>query len=511
MSGLKTRSLREYAVAEVRGAKNPLRAAQFVFEALLQTAAEGRVEALGARADERRAALQLEPGDGVTASGDPVEILRAGPRSLEELAVINCFFAVGVIDRLAKLPKENRRSYALEVVRRADFLLERTSYSPFEFLVDVAPSELTTQLWDALVQSLIDEVNRGGEVTDQLLIRAEALRPLPAETRLAYTSRILGECHEPEAALRYGALLSSLDSAAPPPVTTAAALSAAPALPSLPAPQTPRALPAPPAPAALAPPRKVAALPPGPQAPRALAPPAPSASSLLPAPVALRGERLGDPSRLVARALLLLSGLSLLRDLGLGLARLSGFRRRTDVMLAGGELVIDETTSWLGRVLAHHRGRYAMPAITTLTREVPYQRLYLLLGLAGFTLALALAVPLFWTSTSAVGRTAPLYAACAVLLGIAVDLVGFMHAYLWRGSCALAVGLHGGDIYRLGAVSEASLAEFVKQLRARAVPEPATATQAAAQASAQASVAAQASAPSAAAPKPTSRSRRLES
>ena len=94
---MKARSVREYAIAEVRASMNPLRGAQLVFESLLEMAAQRRLDALPACVLQRRDALRLQPGDGDTARGTLAELLNDGPRSLEELGIVNCFFAVGIV------------------------------------------------------------------------------------------------------------------------------------------------------------------------------------------------------------------------------------------------------------------------------------------------------------------------------------------------------------------------------------------------------------------------------
>lgn len=197
--------------------------------------------------------------------------------------------------------------------------------------------------------------------------------------------------------------------------------------------------------------------------------------------MALSGEILAAPSRLFTRALLLLSGVSLLRDLGLFIGQLFGLRRRSELTVTGHELVAEETTRLWGRVLGRRRRSYAMPAVATLSREVPYARLFLLFGLAGLTLFAALLLPLVVSPHSEAARIVPLYAACAVLVGIAFDLLRFVRAYLWRGHCAITLGVQGGDVYHLGGVSEATLGQFVERIRAAARREPASAPPAAAQ------------------------------
>ena len=314
--------------------------------------------------------------------------------------------------------------------------------------------------------------------------------------RLAYTRRILSECHEAEAALRYGTLLMSLAEAEPDPTATVATAAA---------PAQPRALP--PAP-------KRAELPSGksarsksqssssaaPASSRAQAPltRVPPLTSLPPAaesqsdsqsfsakslvrralwpdapgdgPVALRGEIVAGPADLVWRALFLVSGLALLRDLGAMLGRLFGLRRSTQLTLYGGELVVESTTTFFGRELRKHSRTYATPAVAAIEREVPYGRLYLLLGLAGLTLVMALLLPAVANTSSESYRHLLLAGCGAILAGIAFDLVRFVRSYLRRGHCAITVGVRGGDTYRIAGVPEPVLAQFLERARVYTPP-----------------------------------------
>lgn len=447
MRSLSARSVSEFALDEVRGSRDPLRAAQFVLHALFDLSAERRLQPSAERLAARWSALKLQPDGGRTSRGPLSELLASGPRSREDVAIVNCFFALGVAHQLESLPRENRRGFAREVAARSEFLLLHTPYSPFEFLPAVAPMELWVQIWDAVVDGLIDEVNRSGQLPGpSALVRAETLRHLPPEVRRAYTRRILSDCHDPEASLRYAALLSTLDDgrqdAPEPPPALPASGAAVPAL-----------LPPPP--------RGMVKVPAAWPAPRAAEPLA-----------AVRGEQASGPAGLALRALLLLSGLLLLRDLGALLLRVLGVRRTTTLLLAEGELVAEERVLLFGRPLWHRRRAYAAPAVACIERDVPYRRLYLLLGLSLLTLLVALALPVVSPDGDAL-RYGLLAGCGAVLAGIALDLTRFLASYLQRGHCTVTVAVHGGDTYRLAGVPAPAVARFAeaaRMLRARGRP-----------------------------------------
>jgi hypothetical protein len=425
----------EFALDEVRRAPNALRAAQFVADVLLEMGAEKQTRPVPERVVLRFGAAGLGPRDGTTARGALPELLLAGPSSQEDLAVVNCFFAVGVVYRLESLPRENRRGFARDVARRVEFLLCCTPFTPFEFLPVVAPTELGVELWDALVGGLIEEANRSGTPpSDSAMVRAESLRHLPREVRRAYTRRILTDCFEPEAALRYGSLLTALDEPGE---------AAAPAL--LEAPRRPPALPPPRAqdtpPARLVPSQKVEPL------------------------AAVRGELAPGPADLLVRALLLVSGVLLLRDLGALILRLVGVRRTTSLVLAEGELVAEERVRILGRTIWQRRRAYAAPAVARIARDVPYGRLYLLLVLSILTLLGALVLSVVSPDSSDAVRYG-LFAACgAVLAGIAIDLMRFLASYLQRGHCTVTIDVHGGDRYRLAGVPTPAVLRFAEVAR----------------------------------------------
>jgi hypothetical protein len=446
---VKPPDLREFALSEVRNAPNALRAGAFVFDALLDLAAERQTLPTPERILARWSSRNLEPNDGQTAAGSLAGLLSRGPRTQEELAIINCFFAVGAAHRMSRLPAEKRRSFAHDLVRHAGFLLSDTAYSPFEFLPAVAPLELGAPLWDALVASLIDETNRLGESPGAAaLMRALALRHLPAEVRKAYTRRILSECHEPDAALRYLALLTSLDEPREQPAIDRARFPSA--LPPTPTDGAPREA-------------------------RALPPPVPRQ----PEPVAtVRGELEWGPAGMALRGLLLLSGLALLRDLAWLLVRALGVRRTTTLNLAQGELVAEERVQAYGRTLWQRRRAYAAPVVTRVARDVPYGRLYLLLGLSLFTLSVAFAVPFLLPDGDDPWRQGLLVVCGAVLAGTALDLTRFLFSHLQRGHCTVTVDLDGGDTYRLAGVPKPAVARFAEAarvLKVRGAPSPPTA------------------------------------
>lgn len=442
-------TLTEFALSEVRKAQNALGAAELVFDVLLESAAQGQVNPAPERIAVRAAALRLAPTDGRTARGEIAELLAAGPRSHEDLAIVNCFFALGAIARLQSLPRENRRGFARDLVLRSDALLARTAYTPYEYLPLVAPQALGVAIWDALVVSLIDEVNlRGGEPGAAALIRAESLRYLPPEVRRAYLRRILSDIHEPDAALRYAGLLVALDEAPPPP----------------PAPAGPELLP-PAAPAPALPPPRPLAVTPWAARPQAHEPMA-----------TVEGSLAAGPAGLVLRALMLLSGVLLLGHLGALLARALGVRRATTLVLSEGELVVEQRLSLWGRTLWQRQRAYATPAVARVARDVPYGRLYLLLGLSVLTLLAALALPIL-PSDGEILRYALLAACGAVLAGIALDLTDFLASYLQRGHCNVTVAVRGGDTYRLTGVPAPAVARFAEAARrAASVSRPPAAT-----------------------------------
>jgi hypothetical protein len=446
---VKPPDLREFALSEVRQAPNALGAGAFVFDALLDLAAERRTAPTPGQVLARWSARRLDPRDGETSVGSLAEILSCGPRSQEELAILNCFFAVGTAHRMSRLPTEKRKRFAHDLVRQADFLLSETAYSPFEYLPRVAPPELGAPLWEALVSSLIEETNRLGEAPGAAaLLRALALRHLPAEVRRAYTRRILSECREPEAALRYLALFTSLEESRDEPEAHRARQPATPP----PLPESGE--------------RREAG---GPLDPRPASPaeaPLPPVLCKPEAVACVRGEVDPGPAGLVLRGLLLVSGLSLLGDLLWFLARALGLRRTTTLHLARGELLAEERVQARGRTFWQRRRSYAALAVARVVQEVPYGRLYLLLGLSLLTLCVAFAVPFFFQEDVGGWRPGLLAACAAVLAGIALDLTRFLFTHLQRGHCAVTVGLDGGETFRLVGVPKPAVARFAEAARA---------------------------------------------
>jgi hypothetical protein len=460
------RSLREAALEEVRRSPDALVAGRILCEEILSApdrVVEGR--RLAERLRARLSAKDVLGSTGQTSRGALPDLVDPAPRSLEDLAIVNCFFSVGCVDSLIRTPREGTRRLARALVRRCDRLLADTPYSPFEYLPLVAPVEYGVPLWDELVTSIVEGVNQGRDVTPTLLLRAETLRALPSEVRLSYVRRVLAECHEPDAALRFGALFAAIEDAPP--------LGA----------DRPRALIAPPRPQPTLPARKA------PGAQRALsgeklggskhaplltgaAPPTPAPFAA--EPVALHGGHPSGPRLLSTRALYLLTGLALLRDLAAMLGRVLGLRRATSLTLAGEALIVEETLLLFGRRVRRRARAYAHPAVTSIEREIPHPHLYLLLALAVGTLVLALLLPSLAADGPTVWREVLLVVCGALLAGIALDLLRFAPAFLRSGQCAISVDVRGGGRIRLAGVPEAELERFVAAARARGAPQPAS-------------------------------------